>query len=62
MGLGGSVVSGALQSPPEASGVSECGFVLELLNEREDGSERAETVLTLQVPPPSHSSRIQSVW
>ena len=31
MGLGGSVVSGALQSPPEASGVSECGFVLELL-------------------------------
>ncbi|XP_070325937.1 uncharacterized protein [Odocoileus virginianus] len=30
--------------------------------ECEDGSERAATVLTLQVPPPSHSSRIQSVW
>ena len=31
-------------------------------NEHEDGSETAESVLTLQVPPPSHSSRIQNVW
>ena len=47
MGLGGSVDSWTFQSPPDAFGVSECGFVLELLMEHEDGSERVETVLTL---------------